>query len=126
MIQITLPWPSSDLHAHASGFRGSQWKKIRATKEARQTAFILAKKSMVESDWKAPERAYIAYRFYEPDHRQRDQGNLIQMCKAFCDGIVDAGVIYGDHSSVLQIVGCVSDWSDKKNPRVVITLNEAP
>lgn len=43
----------------------------------------------------------------------------------FIDGIVDAGLIAGDHWEALQIVGPVVVEVDAKNPRVELVIEEA-
>lgn len=43
------------------------------------------------------------YRFSVPDRRRRDMANMVQACKPIIDGVVDSGLIQGDHWEVLGI-----------------------
>jgi hypothetical protein len=114
-MKITLPWPSSKLHAHS---KGSHWGKSAATKDAREFAFAICKcgglKPIVGP-------VLITYTFFVPDKRRRDAANMIQSCKPYIDGIVDSGLIEGDHWQVMKIYG-VDVQIDKDNPRVEIGL----
>lgn len=47
---------------------------------------------------------------------------MIQQCKPYIDGIVDSGLIAGDHWEVLRIVH-VGVWMDKENPGVSLELD---
>jgi len=61
--------------------------------------------------------------FFVPDRRRRDEANLIQSCKPAIDGVVDAGVIEGDHWEKLT-TGSVRVSIDKNDPRVVLIFEE--
>lgn len=113
---ITLPPSNAALHAHAKG----HWRaKAKATADQRALARILAKQQSVRIKGKAR----VHYEFYLPDKRRRDAANLVQSCKAAIDGVVDAGVISGDHWEVLEI-GSVSVFVDKLDPRIVLIFEE--
>lgn len=89
------------LHAHAKG----HWReKASATKRARRLAAELASLACAEP---LAGRAVVDYRFRVPDRRRRDLANLIHACKPLVDGVVDAGLLRGDHWEVLAI-GSVS------------------
>ena len=113
---ITLPPADAQLNAHAKG----HWRaKAKATAEQRALARILAKQQPVT----IPGRCRVHYEFYVPDRRRRDAANLVQSCKAAIDGVVDAGVIKGDHWEVLEI-GSVSVFVDKLDPRIVLMFEQ--
>lgn len=115
MIAITLPWMgASASNVHANG----NWRaKAASTKTHRQVAYLIAASS---HKTKEPlSRATIHYAFFVPDNRQRDEANMIQACKPYLDGIVDARVIEGDNWQRLS-TGSVSVEIDKANPRIVL------
>jgi hypothetical protein len=114
-MTITLPLPPRALHAHTTGH---WWAKSAPTKKARKEAANIAsayRRQRIEG------RAVVSYDFYWPDRRRRDNANAIQSCKAYMDGIVDTGIIEGDHWEVLEL-GHGRSHVDKVNPRVEITL----
>ena len=115
MIQITLPLPPKELHAHAKGHWGP--KKV-ATKACRTLAHVEARALGLATTM---QRVVLSFDFYYPDMIQRDAYNTAQGCKAYVDGIVDAGVMVGDHWQVLS-GGHTRGHLDRGNPRVVITI----
>ena len=117
-VTITLDLPDSRLHAHAKG----GWRAKRpAVKSARGLAHMIAIRD--RGAFRRPDRATIHYAFFVPDNRQRDEANLIQMCKPYVDGLCDAGLIVGDHWQVLS-TGGVSVEIDRDRPRVELTITE--
>lgn len=84
------------LHAHA---KGSWFEKARATKKARAMARMLA---MEVGNRPIKGRCVVDYTFFVPDRRRRDEANMIQSTKPLVDGVVDAGMIPGDHWEVLS------------------------
>jgi hypothetical protein len=113
---IELPWiNTAELHAHAKG----HWRaKSEATKRARRSAKLIAQDGLNRKQLVAfTGKAKITYRFFVPDKRQRDEANMIQSCKPYIDGLVDAGLIAGDDWKKLNIAG-VSVEVDQVNPRV--------
>lgn len=96
MITITCPIDKR-LHSHNKG----HWReKAVAVKQARQLARLLA---LDASNRKLAGRCVVDYLFFVPDKRRRDAANLIQSCKPILDGVVDSGLISGDHWEVLAI-----------------------
>lgn len=71
--------------------------------------------------WPTMEQATMRYIFVFPDSVRRDEANLIQRLKPAIDGIVDAGVIVGDHWQVLSNQG-VESSINKHNPRVEVVV----
>ena len=81
MIEITLPWPDKRLSPNSR----CHWReKAEAVTEAKTYAFWQANRK-----WKdALNGEYqIAYKFYPPDRRKRDQDNCLAMMKAAQDGV---------------------------------------
>ena len=115
VISVSLPWLSPALHAHAKG----HWRqKAAETRKCRDLAFYLCR-TVKPSE--PIEQATINYRFFVPDKRRRDEANMIQACKPYVDGLVDAKVIAGDDWQRLR-TGSVSVVVDKENPRVVLEI----
>ena len=85
----------------------------------RELAYILAKQAIAEHGRPKADAAEVRYFFRVPDRRRRDAANMIQECKPYIDGIVDSGLISGDHWEVLRIVG-VGVFVDKENPGVTL------
>jgi len=115
VISITLPWMgSSACNVHANG----NWRaKAASTKTHREIAYVIAASSHRPKE--PLPQAKIHYVFFVPDNRQRDEANMIQACKPYLDGIVDAKVIDGDNWQRLS-TGSVSVEIDKANPRIVL------
>jgi len=74
--------------------------KARAVKVSREEIGWLAK-----AQWHDDEpmmKARISYEFHT-DKRKRDLDNLLASCKAWQDGLIDAGVIFYDDSEHLEM-----------------------
>jgi crossover junction endodeoxyribonuclease RusA len=70
--------------------------RARVEKQARIDAMMLAYAALYKADWQMATKAEIAYMFYVKDRRRRDIEGMIGACKAWVDGLVDAGVIEDD------------------------------
>ena len=96
MITITCPIDKR-LHSHNKG----HWReKASVVKQARQLARLLA---LEASNRKIAGKAIVEYLFFVPDRRRRDASNMVQAVKPIIDGVVDSGLISGDHWEVLAI-----------------------
>ena len=116
-FSIALPLPPAALHQHSKG----HWQaKSQATSKARKEAFWVAKQSWTG---KPLESATVDYGFFVPDRRSRDAANLVGACKAYIDGLVDAGVFVDDCWERLAI-GVVSVEVDRDNARVEIVIRQ--
>lgn len=111
VLTVVLRIPDRDLHPNARVHWG---KKQRLTREARQRACIAAKDAIGshklfrgEAPWW--ERAEVWITFYFPDKRRRDADGLLSWCKAYLDGIADAGVVANDSGLSFQPVGTEID-----------------
>jgi Holliday junction resolvase RusA-like endonuclease len=116
VITITLPPPNAKLHAHA---KGGWQSKAGPTKKLRMLACTLAKQQAVDGLDLPIERATVQYRFFVPDRRRRDTGNMIQSQKPAIDGVKDAGVIVDDDWMHLRMLAPIVEI-DRENPRVEI------
>lgn len=92
-MTITLPWPSKALQPNA---RVHWAAKAKATKQARYEAELVATAVMRLVGWTKCERASIEYVFYDPVKRRRDRDNHLAACKAYNDGLADAGIVGND------------------------------
>jgi len=97
------------------------WRvKAQAVRIARAEVGWLAK-----AEWhseKPMPRAVVSYEFTVTVIRLRDQDNFITRCKAWQDGLIDAGILVFDDSKHLKI-GSVSFIKGDKN-QTVITVQE--
>lgn len=86
-LALTLPWPDKTLHPNA---RVHWAKKAKATKAARQQAYLTA----LEHGWdraRLPDgRLHLWLDFVPPDRRRRDDDGMLAAFKAARDGLADA------------------------------------
>lgn len=120
-VVLTFNPPSRQLHAHNSG----RWRgKSNAVKSRRNAARDVATIAIIENGlrdsipWATCE---IQFRFFVPDNIRRDVCNLIQQEKPTIDGIVDSGLITGDHWQVAKIRQPIVAI-DADNPRTEIEI----
>ncbi|MEZ6097278.1 MAG: hypothetical protein R3C03_24145 [Pirellulaceae bacterium] len=85
---------------------------------ARDTTVLRCIENKIELNWPA---CQIQFRFFVPDNRPRDTCNLIQQEKPTIDGIVDSGLIPGDHWQVAKILEPIVEI-DRERPRVEVLL----
>ena len=117
MIQIDLPTPTG--HAHNKG----HWRaKAGPIKAMRELAYILGRQAIAEHGKPKANIVGVRYLFRVPDRVRRDAANMVQQCKPYIDGIVDSGLIPGDHWEVLRIVG-VQVTIDRENPGVTLEFD---
>ena len=115
MIRLTLPLPPPALSPNGR----HHWAvKARATKEARLMAEMQARRlpAYQRRAWAAAE---IQTTVYLPNARKADRDNLLASCKAYFDGLTDAGVLADDRDVVhlpLQRRMC------KERPRVELVI----
>jgi crossover junction endodeoxyribonuclease RusA len=84
-ISLVLPWP--DLRLSPNSRKPHRWlTNVRSI--ARNTGFFAAK----EAGWSIPDRTplHLYLTFCPPDHRRRDDDNLIGAFKSYRDGIFKA------------------------------------
>jgi Holliday junction resolvase RusA-like endonuclease len=99
-LTILLPLPPKQLSPNWGTWGGNRFAKMRKIKEYRSTVatLALAASKCCRPYWT---QATAQLTFYWPDRRRRDTDNAEQSFKAGVDGIVDAGIIVGDHCAVL-------------------------
>lgn len=93
-LKVELPWPASCLSPNAR----SHWRKIADAKSAaRMLAKFVALDAINRAGWpKHVTDAKTQITFIAKDSRKRDGDNHLSMCKAYLDGLADAGVIAND------------------------------
>ena len=119
-ITIKLPHlPYAELNPNKS--RSLHWSvRSRVSKIAREEVAWMAKEQ-----WHGQPpmmKARINYEFLIKDRRKHDVDNLLAACKAFSDGLIDAGVIFYDDMKHLEygMVRAVYDNRDE----TIITVKE--
>jgi crossover junction endodeoxyribonuclease RusA len=120
-LVITLPWPAATLSPNA---RPHWAAKHRATQHARLAAKLFAMDAMRRQGWKGRvtnARASLTF-FHRKDGRRRDGDNHLAMCKAYFDGVADAGVIADDSGFTHSPPKFVPDG--KKRVELVIESTE--
>lgn len=119
-ISITLDHlPSPELNPNK--LRRLHWsERHRLTLEARQEAGWLAKVQW--KDAQPMEKARISYEFQIKGRKKHDIDNLLAACKAYLDGIIDAGVIYSDDIEHLEFGMVRAVYSGRD--RTVIMVEE--
>ena len=117
---IVLPLPSGVLSPnHVSGSFGGRVAKWKATSHCKRVAKEAAQAQMIASaPWK---KATIKATFYHKQERRRDDVNAYAACKAYWDGIVDAGLLVDDDHTHLTTLPA-SFAIDKKFPRVELLI----
>jgi hypothetical protein len=85
----------------------------------KELAYILARQAIAKHGKPKANIVEVRYFFRVPDRRRRDAANMIQECKPYIDGIVESGLISGDHWEVLRIIE-VGVSIDKENPGVTL------
>lgn len=90
---ITLPWPNPVMQPNA---RVHWATKAAAVKRARSDAWLIANAVKRQCGWIKCQAATIRATFYAPQNRKRDGDNHLAACKAYFDGLADAGVIDND------------------------------
>lgn len=86
MKDLTLPWPSKDLHPNARVHWG---RRAKAAKAARYAAGILALGAGWQGAMLPAGRLHVWIEAYPPDRRRRDADGLLSSLKSALDGISD-------------------------------------
>lgn len=114
---VDLPWPKG-ITAHNNG----NWRsKSGAVSDLRLIAKMIALDAMARGQEAVRGEHVINYRFFVPDRKRRDRANMVQVCKAFVDGLADSGAIDGDHWEISWI-GSVEVEIRKGNPGVRLEI----
>jgi hypothetical protein len=118
-ISIELPYPDK-VHSHNKGYWSA---KTNAVKAMRQAAKLVALDAMNRGAKPIVGKHKINYLFSVKDNRRRDRANMVQQCKAYIDGIVESGLIEGDHWQISEL-GAVEVRIDKAGAAVVIQIED--
>lgn len=114
---LEIPFPKG-LTAHNTG----HWRgKSKAVADVRLIAKCIALDALARGQEAVKGRHVIHYRFVVPDNIRRDRVNMMQTCKPIIDGLVDAGVIEGDHWQISE-VGRVTVEVEKKRNVVIFEI----
>jgi crossover junction endodeoxyribonuclease RusA len=117
VVSITLPLPPATLSGHNTG----HWRsKVKLIKDSRAMAMFYCRKS--REKWEA---AIVSYTFHVPNLRRTDAANLVQRCKPYIDGVVDAGLIPDDCWTILKIGRVFVCLATKETSRVVLDFHRA-
>jgi hypothetical protein len=116
-VLLDLPFPKG-ITAHNEG----HWSgKNKAIKNLRLIAKMITLDAMARGQEAVPGEHVINYLFFVDNNAWRDRANMVQMCKALIDGVVDAGAIDGDHWQVSWI-GRVEVEIRRGNPGVRLEI----
>ncbi len=118
-FHIILPLPARELSPNARCHWGA---KAVATRKARTAACACAMAALWRDEPPRWKNAMSQLIFYFKTARRRDADNLLASCKAYCDGLVDAGIL-ADDSGLGHFPVIVH--KDKDNPRLEITIERA-
>lgn len=115
-VQIILPLPPAVLSPNRPcSSRGGRMKKAAVSKKCRRLAREAIEAECIESGpWAM---ASVKATFYHAQDRRRDEWNYAAMCKAYVDGVVDAGLLVDDDSKHLTTEP-VAFEIDRKCPRL--------
>lgn len=94
-LTIELPWPDRALSPNAR----VHWRvKAKAVKAARASAKLAAYLAMRKAKWPKAvyDEAVTQIVFTQKIRRRIDRDNCLSSCKAYLDGLADAGVIKDD------------------------------
>jgi len=119
VIIIELPYPDK-VNSHNKGHWAT---KSSAVAKMRHQAKLAAIDAMNRSGERFVGSHQISYCFSVKDNRRRDLANMIQQCKPYIDGIVDSGLIAGDHWQI-SFIGAVSVLIDPPGYGVKIVIEE--
>lgn len=121
-VVIDMPLPPRECHQNRSGRRDGWREEAAARRGARQYARAAVVQAYHGQEIPRWERCAVGLHFRYPDKRRRDLFNFAGACKAYLDGMGDAGV-YRDDAGIVW--GTLSCEVDAANPGVTITVTEA-
>lgn len=117
-VSFSLPIPDSKLTPNSRVKPQYNASRIRKHRELACTV------AMQQAPSVPFHMASLTRTFYFRDSRDRDLDNFAAGCKAYLDGIRDAGIIENDHCKCLVQVEAVFGGVDKENPRVDFVITE--
>jgi crossover junction endodeoxyribonuclease RusA len=114
-LVITLPIPHRELSPNARCHWATKSRAVKAAREvARWTTTVAGGACLMLTT------ARIDIRALHTIKRRRDRDNLIASCKAYFDGLADAGLIANDSGFTL---GPVVFGVDKEEPRIELEVS---
>lgn len=125
-LRLELPFPPPQLSPNA---RVNWREKAAVTASYREACGWVGiaerKKAYLWAGFDGPVRARVT--FVVPNRRKRDTDNLLAMLKPAWDGLVDAGALAGDDSTVFSVESAevVHVWkrrSPAPSPCVIVEL----
>lgn len=120
VFTLTMSFPSPAwMEALTPHAKGGWILKAQATNSLRSE--VSWQTSAWQYQGEAINPASITYRFFHPDLKRRDDANMVQRLKPVIDGLVDGGLIAGDHWQALKTRGIESSL-DRENPRIEIEI----
>ena len=126
MLIVKLPMPAAVLSPNA---RPKHWgQRSRAAKKARSDAAFAATAAIREQGISIPfVRAKVDPRWIFCVKRKRDDDNLTGWCKAYRDGMADAGVVRNDNDFIwMPPVQLVDPTARRPSVHFLITELEEP
>ena len=114
--------PPSELNPNK--LRRLHWtKRSEFSRVARAEMFYLARQAWMKQAVTTPiQLAEITYYFTFNDKRKHDGDNLLASCKAYTDGLVDAGVIARDDLTCVKRL--IVEGEFKKVASMTVTVRE--
>ncbi|MAH46901.1 hypothetical protein CMI37_13810 [Candidatus Pacearchaeota archaeon] len=116
-----LPYP--ELYPNA--LRRLHWRqRAEISKQARQEAYYVASGDIRQYLRGRPiKRAEVEIQFISKIYRTRDIDGLLSACKAWLDGLVDAGVLVNDDGwHIVKLTGTLTKGEEDNT---IITVREA-
>lgn len=121
-LTITVPIPPVELSPNGRSHWATKARKVKVARKQGEHAAMFA---LDELKARPPKWAVatITPMVYIKDRRSRwDRDNIIGACKAYCDGIADAGIVKND--SGFRWADPVFNV-DKANPRIELVIERA-
>ena len=119
IVAFELPLPSPKLSPNARVHWGAKSKAV--SRARRDSAIVAASVKHPTCPWKS---ATLQYVFTFRENRNRDEDNLISQCKAYQDGIADAGIVENDYQLTLLPIIVTVPSKTKHGVGVIITQVE--
>lgn len=121
-VQVVLPYPAKELHPNG-GNRHHHGKIARLKREARETAYTLARQMMGRETGYPWTKVMIDAHWYHPQKRlaEHDDDNLTGWLKNYRDGCASAGIVEDDKD---MLMGIHYQDKDMDCPRVLLEIRE--
>ncbi len=114
-IRLSLPLPPRVVSPNGRAHWAAKARAVKAMRYRAAAETLAARGGRVKS-WPT---ATVQVTYYHRDRRRRDGDNALAACKAYMDGLADAGLVADDVSLTYLPV---QFEVDKANPRVELTI----